>query len=660
MYNHLSSSRVQFGLQLSLVGLASLLVFLSNVVLARAEGPGDLDPTFNGTGVLTTAVTTSTDAPNSVIIQPDGKILAAGYSNNPNNVFTLVRYTPTGQLDLTFNMTGIVTTAVGNRSNIYAVTLQPDQKIVVAGVSEIKYFALARYDPDGKLDPTFNGTGIVTTSLGIDPSTTKAITIQPDGPLVVAGIQQTGSDHYLALAHYQNNGALDPDFYGTGLITTPLDIPPNSVGTQVVFQPDDKVLVAGYTYEMMFITRYTPEGNLDTTFNGTGLVTTTVSGSNLHQVMDIALQPDGKIIIAGAANQGGSTFLDTMVARYNPDGSLDSTFKGTGIITTPLGSRDDGSFGVTVQPNGKIISGGAVNRIPGGLALSVVRYESNGDLDTSFKGTGIVTTSISTELNFPSEVLLQPDGKIILIGYVDSPSTDLDFFAIRYLGDPQPVLTPSLTLHKQVNVSLAEVGQQITYTYRLTNSGDITLTGLTAQDNLLGPVPLTTTTLAPNASLDARLSYTPTAADLSSALVNTITITGLAAGHPPVIVTATTIVTVQDTLPPIFPITPLITPTKGVTLTQFRPRFRWQPATDNTTVLSYTLLLTRPAPSLQAIQVFTTTRPAYTPTANLSPGRYLWTVQAHDLTGNTATSALAHFIIVAPQQRLYLPVLIRN
>jgi uncharacterized delta-60 repeat protein len=669
MYNCLTSPRLRIGLQLSLVSLAPLLLFLFNIALARAGGPGDLDPTFNGTGIMTTTVTKGTHHALSLLVQPDGKILVVGLSPFPpgsNPQLTLIRYTPEGQLDTTFNNTGIVTTAGRSSSVAHDAMFDSNQKLVVGGSMD-GYPAVYRYHANGNLDSTFNSTGIITTPLGEFPGAAgSTLHLRPGNAPVLAGYYypDPGSTEYFFLAHYTQAGNLDTTINGTGLITGLIEPVPSGIYS-MSFQPDGKLLVWGHVdypdvpNGFLFLTRYTSAGEPDLTFNGTSVVTTTFGREVIHRVYNTTTQPDGKIVITGFTVDNPAVPEALLLARYWPDGSLDSSFNGTGVVTTSLVSTTLVGYSVALQSDGKLVVGGfAAESVNDPFKLLIARYTTDGQLDSTFKGTGLITTPIVKGIG--RAITIQPDGKIVLTGeYGDSTLSD-GIFVARYLSQEEATPGPALTLSKQANISLAQVGQRITYTYRLTNTGNITLTSLAAEDDRLGPVPLTTTTLVPNAGLLARLSYTPTAADLSSPLVNTVTATGVAAGYLPVIVTATTVVTIQDTLPPVFPATALITPTGGIILTQTRPRFLWQPATDNAAVLHYTLLLTGPGSSLQALQLFTTTQPAYTPTTNLSPGSYTWTVQAHDLSGNTTVATPAHFVISIPQRRLYLPVVLKN
>jgi uncharacterized delta-60 repeat protein len=319
---------------------------------------GTLDTTFNTTGVVSTPICTFDDEAYAVAIQSDGKIVAAGYSYiGSQNVFALVRYNTNGSLDTTFNATGIVTTAAGQA---LAVAIQPDGKIVAAGTSNV--FALVRYNTDGSLDTTFNTTGIVTTAVGTSLEYCDAVAIQPDGKIVAAGTS------------YSNGGQ-----------------------------------------EFFALVRYNTDGSLDTTFNTTGIVTTTL-GTNYADAFAVAIQSDGKIVAAGISiNGNGSQYFFTLV-RYNTDGSLDTTFNTTGIVTTAIGASYGAAFGVAIQSDGKIIAVGYYFNSSQQEVMALVRYNTNGSLDTTFNTTGIVTTSLGGPHEYGDAVAIQSDGKIVAAG----------------------------------------------------------------------------------------------------------------------------------------------------------------------------------------------------------------------------------------------------
>jgi uncharacterized delta-60 repeat protein len=144
------------------------------------------------------------------------------------------------------------------------------------------------------------------------------------------------------------------------------------------------------------------------------------------QGFDATLQSDGKIVIVGGLNG------DFSIARINPGGSPDSTFGSNGVVTTDLGSSQDQAEGVVIQPDGKIVVAGFMLSINTGRDFAVVRYNSNGTLDTTFGAGGIVTTDFNGLNDQAGDVLLQPDGKILALGTATVSSTDSNFALARY------------------------------------------------------------------------------------------------------------------------------------------------------------------------------------------------------------------------------------
>jgi uncharacterized delta-60 repeat protein len=262
-----------------------------------------------------------------VAIQPDhSKIIVVGVSRRDidNSDFAVVRYNTNGSLDTDFNGTGIVTTSISSGSDRgYGVAIQPDGKILVAGPTyplTNSAFALARYTITGSLDSTFNGTGVVTTPVG-KGAHAGPIAIQPDGKIVIAGVVDSiGHNSDFAVARYTITGSLDTNFNGTGVVTTPIGSS-DDYAHSVALQPNGKIVVAGFRYNVpvvddtFAVVRYNSDGSLDPTFNGTGIITTAINDRALG--FSVAIQPDGNIVVAGASGTGGD--FDFAVARYLGD-----------------------------------------------------------------------------------------------------------------------------------------------------------------------------------------------------------------------------------------------------------------------------------------------------------------------------------------------------
>jgi uncharacterized delta-60 repeat protein len=382
------------------VGLAGA-TFAQDFALARYNSNGSLDTNFSGDGRQTTDFGGDTEGARGVAIQGDGKIVAVGFSF-PDVDFALARYNPNGTLDTSFSGDGRQTTDFGDLAQAEAVAIQGDGKIIAvgfAGAGSAGDFALARYNPNGTLDPSFSGDGRERTGFGL---VVNGVTLQNDGKIVAVGPATGGA---FGLARYHPDGSLDAGFSGDGTQTTRFGVVDQANG--VALQSDGKIIAvggSGVTRPSDFgVARYNPDGSLDSSFSSDGRQTTPFGPFN-DQAFGVALQGDGKIIAVGEA--GGNFGL----ARYNPDGSLDSSFNLNGRQTTDFGGFDRAT-GVAVQGDGKIV---AVGFAAGG-DFALARYNPNGSLDTSFSGDGKQKTDFGGP-DVAAGVALQGDGKIVVVG----------------------------------------------------------------------------------------------------------------------------------------------------------------------------------------------------------------------------------------------------
>ena len=423
-------------------GLLLVVVVLLFVGPARAT-PGTLDPTFGRDGKVMTEFGSSSVVV-ALALQPDGKIIAAGSSDAK---LALARYGRTGSLDPSFGAGGKVTTAIGTRSRAGAVALQPDGKILVAGstVDEAgEYqFAVVRYTADGSLDPSFGAGGAVTTPFGPGVASASALVLAPDGRIVAAG--RGGSD--FALARYDPNGSLDTTFGDGGKVTTAFADAHEAGVAEIALQPDGKIVAAGTiltpaNYDFA-LARYDPNGLLDTGFGTGGRVTTSI-GPNHDFASSLALRPDGKLVVAGFSEQLSGDGL--ALARYNADGSLDEQF-GTGPVA---GTTVTGSSGwaeaMVLQPDGKILAAGWIYAGRDVYDFGLVRYKANGSLDAGFGKRGTVRTSLGPGSDYAYALALQPNGRAVAAGMSSHPgSYEGDFALARYLGGNAACVVPRVT-----------------------------------------------------------------------------------------------------------------------------------------------------------------------------------------------------------------------
>ena len=221
----------------------------SDFALIRYDANGTLDTAFDGDGKVSTSVTPQTNVGKSAILLPDGAIIAAGYGQTESGFdFALIKYNTDGSLDPAFGIDGKVITDYGNQScSAQAVSIQADGKIVVAGSTDngtTTDFAISRYNPDGSFDTTLGGDGRVTTAVLSGTSIARAVMIQPDGKIVVAGYSNTGSNNDFAVVRYNADGSLDSSFDADGKVTTAVSSS-DDLAYAVAVQPDGKIIVAG-------------------------------------------------------------------------------------------------------------------------------------------------------------------------------------------------------------------------------------------------------------------------------------------------------------------------------------------------------------------------------------------------------------------------------
>ncbi|MFZ1754605.1 MAG: Ig-like domain-containing protein, partial [Caldilineaceae bacterium] len=488
--NHPQSSignRRTISLTVGLCLLAAAVLALALAPTAWATAPaaitanGDLDPTFDVDGQVITDLGGGERA-NGVAQQPDGRIVAAGTSNND---FAVTRYLADGSLDTSFSDDGQVITDLGGSDRGNAVAIQPDGKIVVAGTSN-QDFALARYNPDGSLDTSFAGDGLVTVST--DPlggnfraAEGTSVAIQTDGKILVGGSIKQGEPRKFALVRLLSDGILDQSFDSDGFATSQFD--PGGLADEEIkdisVRADGEIAAVGeYKSGQFALARYNPDGSLDSLFGNGGRVKVSNKVSTGYGV---GWQADGSIVAAGSksvTDQNSANCIDSSgkkceyddfwLARFNGNGSLDPNFGTGGEVTAAVNSRgnDDNGRGLLVQADDKIIvfgfsdmavhtfsNGGDTQNVSIENDFSLARFTGAGVLDASFGISGTVTTPFFrtcgiNQCDTGDEAhagLIQADGKIVLAGVTGTESNSTTNFALaRYANDVAgaPILLP--------------------------------------------------------------------------------------------------------------------------------------------------------------------------------------------------------------------------
>ncbi|MGF1473416.1 MAG: hypothetical protein ACFB50_16975, partial [Rubrobacteraceae bacterium] len=254
-----------------------------------------------------------------------------------------------------------------------------------------------------------------------------------------------------------------------------------------LFPSDGKFVAAGVAHTgsgfEFAVARYNSDGTPEPNFGTNGIVTTDVGGNGDSAAEDVALRPDGKIVAAGFANAGSDR--EFAVARYNADGTLDTTFGTNGTVTTDVGTGNSGAGGVALQEDGKIVAAGSAFT-GSGDEFAVVRYNAVGTLDTTFGTNGTVTTDVGGNGDsFARDLALQEDGKIVAAGGART-SSGREFAVARYEVDPAPPPRDraNLSLTKKASKGRPTVGQKLTYTLRVKNNGPDRATSVKIVDTL--------------------------------------------------------------------------------------------------------------------------------------------------------------------------------
>ncbi len=399
---------------------------------------GTLDTSFNPTGTPPGTVTTqpggaTSSGLNSIAIQSNGQIVAGGSANNE---FALARYNTNGTLDTSFGTNGVVMMQPSGStgSGLNSIAIQSNGQIVAAGYATINSaaeFALARYNSNGTLDTNFGTNGVVTRQpSGSTSSSIYSIAIQSDGKIVAGGSAQIGNNEF-ALARFNSNGTLDTNFGTNGVVTVKPSGATSSQINSITIQSNGQIVAAGQAvintiYECALV-RYNTNGTLDASFGTNGVVTTQPSGSSISGLNSITIQSNGQIVAGGFAVINGNQFF--AVARYNTNGTLDTSFGTDGIVAT---ENPDGGVinSVAIQSDGKIVAGGTTTIGEGEFELA--RYNSNGSLDNSFGTDGLVTTTPGgSSYSIMYAMAIQSNGQIVSGGFAQIGS-NFEFALARY------------------------------------------------------------------------------------------------------------------------------------------------------------------------------------------------------------------------------------
>ena len=500
--------------------VAVLVVALAAVVVPFAPStaqdeavsgylPGSLDPGFGSGGVAVSSLSPKTarvtvrrsanflggqatpsgfddsDEVYAAALQGDGKVVVVGSAVTDNHFdIILGRYNVDGSLDtscgtdgsINYNhrsQGGVSVHGVDRQEHAYAVAVQTDGKIVVAGWyshrNDGEVIIVLRFNTDCSLDTTFSSDGAVLTHFGSESNYAHSVAIQNDGKIVVAGwayINRNNRSDF-AVLRFNTDGSFDTTFSSDGRVTTNFGTQSVEIAYSVAVQADGKIVAGGFSSigsnedaaRDFALVRYDTDGSLDTTFGSGGKVTTAV-GAGEDIAYSVAVQADGKIVAGGTAEDASGKKVFAVV-RYDTDGSLDTTFGSGGKVTTSLTDTDDEAYSLKIQVDGRIVVAGYSNE----NLFALVRYNTDGSLDRFFGSAGKVTTKLFPDITDPDfrgvgvtekldatlvntaflpatagnprpdfrrvEVLLQPDGNIVVAGATHTDAYSLTLHCVE-------------------------------------------------------------------------------------------------------------------------------------------------------------------------------------------------------------------------------------
>jgi len=421
--------------------VAMLAPFKISTVARAADGAADL--TFGNGGSVMTDFSGNYDWITDVLVQSDGKILAVGGAETADDTdhFALARYNSDGSLDQSFGTEGRVVTTDARLEVATSVATLPEGKILVAGSAYAggADFGLARFNSDGSLDSSFGSGGMVITNLG-GADYCSSLIVQPDGKILLGGNGGQGKRQApsFIVVRYNSDGRKDLSF-GKGGVSEIRFSDGFDQAYAMALQPDGKIVLAGssdFNNEKtpFAVARINSDGSLDETFGDGGKFTLNFFGTD-NEVRSVALQSDGKILLAGWADRKELRPEVFALARLNSNGSLDKSFGNRGKVTDELFGRGGQASAIKIQPGGKIVVAGYAgsdNAFTPVFDFAVFRYNADGALDTSFGTGGLLITDLHHVFDFGNAMAFQPDGKIIVAGGSDDIGIESDFALVRY------------------------------------------------------------------------------------------------------------------------------------------------------------------------------------------------------------------------------------
>ncbi|HET9310197.1 MAG TPA: hypothetical protein VFP41_03105 [Actinomycetota bacterium] len=401
----------------SLVTAMSALVVLTGVGTSAVAAPGKLDTMFSGDGHATAFPKGATGY--AVAIDAKGRIVVAGYTLSANTRIAVARFRPNGTLDPNFGEgDGRVATDLGGTDYAFDVAIGPSGRILVAGTRERRSgsrMAVAALTRRGALNRSFSSDGVAYVSFGKRFQSANALTITGAGKIVLGGSTSNGSTSRWALARLNPDGSRDRSFGGDGRVTLDLSRSGEQIN-DLTPVPGGKIVAVGSVESglspRIAIARLSPGGAPDRTFGKRGVKLTNV-GNGADTAYGVTRQPDGKLVVVGHVANGGKA--DWGVLCYGANGRLDPTFHGDGIRILRFGPDYEFAQASAVQSNARIVVVGRIRR-SNNDQFGVVRLKANGSYDLSFSTDGRLAVDFDGGSDTARDVVLQANGKIVVVG----------------------------------------------------------------------------------------------------------------------------------------------------------------------------------------------------------------------------------------------------
>ncbi len=411
--------------------ILSLIACSLAMLQAQAQFPTP-DLNFGTNGQVISDFFLQDDVANDIVVQPDGTLVVTGYSReNSHRTFMVARYNANGTADSSFGINGHMNSWIVNANNVAtSVALQPDGKIVVAGYFDSNNYndpMVMRLTANGIPDNTFGTGGFVPFWLNGQFDEFHDITMQADGKILAAGRRWINNSYDFAVVRLLSDGTPDASFGTNGWVTTDFNGAYENIYSLTV-QPDNKILVSGYKEPgsiYFAAARYLSDGTPDVTFGTAGKVVLS-SGSRVDKAYGMTLQPNGKIVLAGNHHDGAIN--EYMIARLNADGSTDNGFGTGGFTYLPTQDPTDVITDVAMQADGKIVLSGGNS----GSDALLVRLLTDGTADNAFGNNGLYTGNSAGSFNWLNSLVVMPDQSIVGYG-VTQPGINFDFLLAKVL-----------------------------------------------------------------------------------------------------------------------------------------------------------------------------------------------------------------------------------